>query len=166
MAQHFIAPTLHIDSFDNTFSILEMDPLESFTLHFFLWKEYCFFFTLTTPTSSTSDMWVSLYEIRCSMRGYPSRIIWTSNHFQMVIIVDIVVGQYKMQNPTWSSPSQSSRIASYGSHTTTLPFVRKTSSSSTRSHSAPCHLDRVYLNFSLSHHGHALCHNSQVHSPS
>jgi hypothetical protein len=35
MAQHFAAPTLHINSLDNTFSILEMKPFAIKTqLHF------------------------------------------------------------------------------------------------------------------------------------
>ncbi len=87
MVQHFSAPTLHIDSSNNIFSILETEPLKSTTLRFFLWKEYFFFFTPTTPTSSTSNMWVSLNAMRCFIKGYPSRIFWASGHFQMVIIV-------------------------------------------------------------------------------
>jgi len=52
-----------------------MEPLESTTFCFLLWKEYFFFFTPIAPTSSTFGIWVSLNEIRCFMRGHPSRIV-------------------------------------------------------------------------------------------
>ncbi len=42
MAQHVVIFTLHIDSYDNTFSILEIEPLESTKLHFFLQKDFFF----------------------------------------------------------------------------------------------------------------------------
>ncbi len=101
-----------------------------------------FFFTLIILTSSTSSMWVSLNAMRCSLRGCPSRIVWTSSHFQMVIIVDIFARKYKMQSPTWSSPSRSSKIASCGSHATTQPFAMNTPPLFTKSHSIPHHLDQ------------------------
>ncbi len=133
--QH-VAPTLHIDSSNNTFSILKMEPSKSTTLGFFIWKEHFFFFTPIALTSSTSSMWVSLNAMRWSLKGYPSWIIWTNSHFQMVIFANIVAKQYKMQNPTWSSPSWSSRTVSYGSHATTQPSIMKTPPSFIRSHSA------------------------------
>jgi len=75
------------------------------------------------------------------MKGYPSRIIWANGHFQMVIIIDTIARQDKMQSPTCSSPSRSSITTSNESHTTTWPFVRKTPTLSIRSHLAPRHLD-------------------------
>jgi len=50
MVQHFATPTLCTNSFNNTFSILEMEPLELTMFCFLLWKEYFFFFTLIDPT--------------------------------------------------------------------------------------------------------------------
>jgi hypothetical protein len=77
MAKHFAAPTLCIDSSDNTFSILEMEPFTiGIQLHFAsFYENIYFFFTPTAPTSLTFGMWVSLNETRYSMRGYPSRIV-------------------------------------------------------------------------------------------
>jgi hypothetical protein len=100
---------------------------------------------LNSPTSSPSGIWVSLNVMKCSFRGYPSRIVWTNNHFQIVIIIDIVPGQYKIQSPTWSSPSWSSRIASYEPHATAQTFTMKTPSLSTKLHSAPCHSNLCLL---------------------
>ncbi len=113
-------------------------------------KGIYFFFTLITLTSSTSSMWVSLNAMRCFLRGYPSRIVWTNNHFQMVITTDIIAGKYKMQSPTWSSPSWSSKISSCGSHATTWPFVMNTPPLFTKSHSIPHHLDQhVFVIFEI-----------------
>jgi hypothetical protein len=52
-----------------------MKPLESTTFCFLLWKECFFFFTPTTPTSSTFGLWVSLNAMRCFISGYASRIV-------------------------------------------------------------------------------------------
>ncbi len=75
MAQHFATPTLCIDSSDNTFSILEMEPFTiGIQLHFAsFYEKIYFFFTPTPPTSF--GMWVFLNETRYSMKGYPSRIV-------------------------------------------------------------------------------------------
>jgi len=81
MVQHFTTPTLHTDSSNNIFSILEMEPSKLITLCFLLWKEYFLFSTPIIPTSSTFGMWVSLNEIRCFMKGYPSKIVWANDHF-------------------------------------------------------------------------------------
>ncbi len=146
MAQHFVAPTLHKDSFDNTFSILKMEPSKSTTFCFFLWKEYYFSIHQLLPNHQHLTCGFSLNEIKCFIKGYPSRIVKTNSHFQMVIIGDTIVKQYKMQSPTWSSPSWSSRTISCGLHITTRPFARKTLASSTRSHSAPRHLNWHFPN--------------------
>ncbi len=98
--------------------------------------------------------------------GVPIKNCWASGHFQMVIIVDTIIGQYKMQIPTWSSPSQSSRTTSYELHATTQPLQGKPQ------HCLQDHIQLLatqtnvfplYLNFSLSHHGHALHHHSYMH---
>jgi hypothetical protein len=43
----------------------------------------------------------------------------------MVIIVDTIAWQYKMQSRTWSSPSRSSRTTSCGSHANHLTFCNE-----------------------------------------
>jgi hypothetical protein len=55
MVQHFVALTLCTNSSNNIFSILEMEPLESITIHFFLWKDYFFF--LYTNYSHIINIW-------------------------------------------------------------------------------------------------------------
>jgi hypothetical protein len=108
-------------------------------LHFLLWKEYYFFFTPTTPSSLTSGIWLSLYDMKNFFKEYPSRMICNNYHFQMVIIVNMLFKKYKMHSPTWSSPNWSSRIASHWWQIITCPFVTNTPTSSTRSHSIPHH---------------------------
>jgi hypothetical protein len=100
---------------------------------------------LNSPTSSSSSIWVSLNVMKCFLRGYPSKIVWTNDHFQIVIIIDIVPGQYKIKSPTWSSPSWSSRIASYEPHATAQTFIMKTPSLSIRLHLALCHSNLCLL---------------------
>jgi len=155
------ALTLCTNSTNNIFSILETKPSESTSFRFLLWKEF-FFFTPIVFTSSSSSIWVSLNAMKCSLKGHLSKIVWTNNHFQIIVTANIVPGQYKIQSPTWSSPSWSSIIASCGSHATAWPFAMKTPPLSTRSHSTPRHLE-LYLpttfEFFLSHHHHILhCH--------
>ncbi len=103
-----------------------------------------FFFAPTTLASSSSSIWVSYNAMKWFFNGYPSRIVWTNDHLQIVIIVDTVLRQYYIQSPTWSSPSWLLVIVSCGSHATTRPFPMKTPPLSTISHSAPCHSDLCF----------------------
>jgi hypothetical protein len=110
------------------------------TMHELHWQHL-----INSPTLSSFGIWVSLNVMKCSLRGYPSKIVRTNNHFQIVIIIDIVPRQYKIQSPTWSSPSWSSRIASYEPHVTAQTFTMKTPSLFTRLHLAPCHSNLCLL---------------------
>ncbi len=103
-----------------------------------------FFFTPIAPALSSSGIWVSFDAMKCSLKGYPLRIIWADDHFQIIITTKIILGQYKIQSSTWSSFSPSLRTNSYGSHATTWPFVMKTPSLFTRSHLTPCHSDLCF----------------------
>jgi hypothetical protein len=86
-----------------------------------------------------------LNAVRCFLKGYLSRIVWANNHLQVVIIVDTIPRQYKIQSPTWSSPSWLSRTVSCGSHATTQPFPMKTPLSPKISHLIPCHSNLCFL---------------------
>ncbi len=138
--QQIDALTLCMDSTNNTFSILKTKPSKSTLFCFLVWKKK-FFFRPIVPSLSSSGIWISFIAIRCSLRGYSSKIIWANDHFQIIITINRISRQFKIQSPTWSSPNWSLRTTSYGSHATTRPFAMKTPPLSTRSHSILCHLD-------------------------
>ncbi len=123
-----------MDSSNNSLSILDMETLETKAFLFLLWKVYCFFLTPIFCSTSTSNIWLSSYDLRKrALKEYPWRIVYDNGHFQIFIIVDMSSRQYKMNNPTWSSPKSSSSIASLGSHAFIHPLSTKTPSSFTSS---------------------------------
>jgi hypothetical protein len=49
-------------------------------------------------------MWVSLNAMKCFIRGYPSRIILTNDHFQVVITIDTITRQIQDAKPNMVFP--------------------------------------------------------------
>ncbi len=54
---------LQTNSSNNSFSIRKIEPSKLHTFHFFLWKVYCFFLTLITPSSwpNSYEYWLGIY---------------------------------------------------------------------------------------------------------
>jgi hypothetical protein len=88
-------------------------------------------------STSTSNIWLS-YDLKRILKECPWKIVNENGHFQIFIIVDMSSRQYKMNNPTWSSPKSSSNIVSLGSHAITHLLSTKTPSFT--SHSFPLQL--------------------------
>ncbi len=134
-----------IEQYDTTFTlrtnslILETKPLKGYALSFTLMKRillllhtnYSFFINIRYMAFF---VWYKNY-----FKEYPSRMVCNNDHFQMVIVIDMLFKKYKMHNPAWSSPNWLSRIASHGRQVITCPFLTNTPTSSTRSHSIPHH---------------------------
>ncbi len=98
------------NSLNKSFSILETKPLEWHTFHYFFLKLYCFFLTPIVPSSSTISVWLPSYDMKSCLKGYPLKVVWTNDHFQIVIIVETLFKQSKMFNPIGLSPSWSSKL--------------------------------------------------------
>jgi len=129
-----------VDYNPSSLSILDMKTLESKAFFFLLWKVYCFLSRPKFPSTSTSYIWLSLYDLRKTFKECPWKIVYDNGHFQILIIVGMLFGQYKMNNPNWFSLKSSSNTTSLGSHVINYPLTMKTPSTSTTSHSVPLQL--------------------------
>ncbi len=71
------------------------------------------------------------------------RIVYDNGHFQILIIVDMSIGQYKLSNPTLSSPKSSSSATSFGSNAITCFLSTKKNSTSATPHLVPLQLHHL-----------------------
>lgn len=78
---------------------------------------------------------VSLYDLKRALKKCMWKIVYDNGHLQIFIITNMSSKQYKMNNPTWSSPKSSSNTSSLGSHTIIHSLSTKSPSTSTTSHS-------------------------------
>jgi hypothetical protein len=125
---------LQMDTLNNNLSILDMETLEPKAFLFLLWKIF-FFLTPISPSISTSNIWLSLYDLRRTFNECSWKIVYDSGHLQIFITIDMSFGQYKMSNPTWFLPKSSSSTTSLGSHVITHSLLTtKTPSTSLTSH--------------------------------